>query len=129
MPAESLASLSGLRIWHCHALWCRSQIRLRCCIAVAVAVTDICSPNSTPSLGTSICRKWGPKKQKKEKWIYSVVTIFAVQPSDPVIHIYTHSFSHIIFHHGLPQETRYSSLCSTVGPHCLSIVNVIVCIY
>ena len=24
-----LASLSGLRIWHCHELWCRSQIRLR----------------------------------------------------------------------------------------------------
>ena len=42
---------------------------------------------------------------------------------------HTHSFSHIIFHHGLSQETGYSSLCCTVGPHCLSILNVIICIY
>ena len=29
--------LSGLRIQHCHELWCRSQTWLRSCIAVAVA--------------------------------------------------------------------------------------------
>ena len=40
------------------------------------------------------------------------------------IHIY--SFPHTIFHHVLPQETGCSSLCCTVGPHCLSIPNVIV---
>ena len=33
---RSLALLSGLRIWHCGELWCRSQIRLQSCIAVAV---------------------------------------------------------------------------------------------
>ena len=27
MWVRSLASLSGLRIWHCHELWCRSQMR------------------------------------------------------------------------------------------------------
>ena len=32
----------------------------------------------------------------------------------------------IIFHHVLSQETGYSSLCCTVGPHCLSILNGIV---
>ena len=37
--------------------------------------------------------------------------------------------SHTIFHHVLSQETGYSSLCYTVGPHCLSILSVIVCIY
>ena len=31
-----LAWLSGLRIWHCHELWCRSQTRLGCGVAVAV---------------------------------------------------------------------------------------------
>ena len=31
-----LASLSGLRIWSCHELWCRSQMRLRSAIAVAL---------------------------------------------------------------------------------------------
>ena len=29
--------LSGLRLWHCHELWCRSQTRLRSGIAVPVA--------------------------------------------------------------------------------------------
>ena len=40
-----------------------------------------------------------------------------------------HSFLNILFHYGLPQETGYSSLCFTVGPCCLSILHVIVCIY
>ena len=52
--------------------------------------------------------------------------ISAVQQSDPVIHTYIYSSSYIIFHHGLSQETRYSSLCCTVGHHCTSIINVIV---
>ena len=51
--------------------------------------------------------------------IYNVLIISAVQQSDPVIHIHN-SFSHIIFDHVPSQVTRYSSLCYTVGPHCLS---------
>ena len=49
---------------------------------------------------------------------------------------YTHTyilffffFFYILFHYGLSQEIGYSSLCSTVGPWCLSILNVILCIY
>ena len=34
---RSLALLSGLRIWRCHELWCRSQMRLRSAVAVALA--------------------------------------------------------------------------------------------
>ena len=37
LQVQSLASFSGLRIWHCHELWCRSQMWLGSCIAVAVA--------------------------------------------------------------------------------------------
>ena len=33
---QSLASLSGLRIWHCHELWCRLQTHLGSHIAVAL---------------------------------------------------------------------------------------------
>ena len=39
---------------------------------------------------------------------------------------HTHTFP---FHHVLSQETGQSSLCCTVGPHCLSNLNVIVGIY
>ena len=46
---------SGLKIQHCHELWCRSQLRLRSC--AAVAVTGSCSSDSIPSLGTSTCRR------------------------------------------------------------------------
>ena len=30
------ALLSGIRIQHCHDLWCRSQTQLGSCVAVAV---------------------------------------------------------------------------------------------
>jgi len=42
---------------------------------------------------------------------------------------YIHSFSYIIFHHNLSQKIGYGSLCYRAGPHCLLILNVIVCIY
>ena len=32
---QFLASLSGLRIQHCHELWCRSQMQLKSGVAVA----------------------------------------------------------------------------------------------
>ena len=62
---QSLASLSWLRIWHCHELWCRLQARLRS--GVAVAVMGSYSSYSTPSLGTSICCGSGPKKTKRKR--------------------------------------------------------------
>ena len=40
-----LASLSGLRIWHCHDLWCRSQMWLGSGDAVALALASSCSSN------------------------------------------------------------------------------------
>ena len=61
----SLASLSGLRIRHCHDLWCRVQIQLRSGVAVAVAKAGRCSSNSTPSQETSIC--WGAVLKNKKK--------------------------------------------------------------
>ena len=42
---------------------------------------------------------------------------------------YIHSFLNIFFHYGLSQEIGCSYLWYTVGPCCLSILNVIVCIY
>ena len=71
MQVPSLASLSGLRIQHCHELWWRSQTWLRALVAVAVAlalamaVAGSCSSDSTPSLGTSICHRHSSKKQNK----------------------------------------------------------------
>ena len=44
-------------------------------------------------------------------------------------YMYIHSFFNILFHYGLSQEIGYSSLRCTVGPCCLSILNVIVYIY
>ena len=61
------------------------------------------------------------------------------QHSDPVIrtcecvyihtYVYTHSCSNTIFHRVLSQDVWYNSVCSAAGPHCLSILNAIVCIY
>ena len=65
LRVSSLASFNGLRIWHCHELWFRSQTWLGSCVAVAVAVGW--SSDSTSSLGTSICLRCGLKKQKEKK--------------------------------------------------------------
>ena len=46
--------------------------------------------------------------------------ISVVRQSDSVIHI--------LFQYGLSQDVEYSSLCYTVGPCCLSILYIIVCI-
>ena len=67
MRVRSLASISGLRIQHCCELWCRSQMQLGSCVAVAMAVAGSCSSDSTSSLETSICLECGPKRQKKKK--------------------------------------------------------------
>ena len=69
MQVPSGASVSGLRIWHCHELWCGLQTWLRSlvAVAVAVAVAGSCSSDSTPSLGTSICHKSSPRNRKKTK--------------------------------------------------------------
>ena len=72
---EVASSIPGL------AQWVKDPaLQLRSCITVAVAGS--CSSNLTPSLGTSMCRRFGPKKQtnkqiNKQKnhtpklWIYN----------------------------------------------------------
>ena len=62
---RSLVSVNRLTIQCCCELWCRSQVRLRSRVVVAVVLVGRCSSNSTPSLGTSICRGCGPKKTKQ----------------------------------------------------------------
>ena len=61
-----LPLLSGLRIRHCHKLGCRWQMWLGFCVAGAV-VQISSSSSATPSLGTSMCRRFGPKKKKERK--------------------------------------------------------------
>ena len=67
MWVQSLTLLSELRIRHCRELWYRAQMWLGSHIAVAVLQAGSCSSNWIPSLGTSICCRYSPKKQKKEK--------------------------------------------------------------
>src|SRR5512147_2562521 len=77
LRVRSLLLLSGLTIRHCPELWCRLQTRLGSRVAVALAWAGGYSSDSTPSLGTSICRGSSPrnsnnnnnknKKTKKKK--------------------------------------------------------------
>ena len=64
MQVQSLASLSGSGIWHCHELRCRSKMRFGSGIAVAVVWAASCSSSS---LATSIYVRYSPKKQNKTK--------------------------------------------------------------
>ena len=56
---------------------------LRSCVAVAVVSASSYSSISTPSLGTSICHGYGPKKKKKRileflLWCNRVTDIYGV---------------------------------------------------
>ena len=66
LRVQSLALLSGLRIRHCCELWCRLQMWLWSRVAVALAQAGGYSSDSTPSLGTSICRGSGLRNSKKK---------------------------------------------------------------
>ena len=75
MQVQSPALISGLRIWRCCELWCRSWMWLGSSVAVAVVQAGSCSSNSTPSLGTSICCGCGSKnKQTKTNKIQEILT-------------------------------------------------------
>ena len=62
LRVQSMALLSGLRIWHCRELWYSSQTRLRSDIVVTVFVAGGYSSDLTPTLGTSVSCGCGPKK-------------------------------------------------------------------
>ena len=93
---RSLALLIGLRIQHCCELQYRRQTQLGSHIAVAVAVAGSCGSNWTPSLGTSICCRCGPKKRKKKVEVYLIDNVSDdFQQSDSVLYIHTHTHMHI----------------------------------
>ena len=100
LQIKSLASVSGLRIWHCHELWCRVQTWLRSCVALAVAKASNCSSNLTLSLGTSLCCGCGPKKKMNEIMAFAArwmdiqnITLSEVRQCDTNIcyHLYVES--------------------------------------
>ena len=59
--------------------------------------------------------------------INSVVLVSGVQQSDSVIRIHVSVLFQILFPIRLSQSTEQSSLCYTVGPCWLSILNIAVC--
>ena len=75
MGVRSLASLSGLRIRHCHSLQRRLQMQLQSDVAVAVVYAGGWGSNLTPSLGTSIC-SGGPKKGEKKMYLFNNTELY-----------------------------------------------------
>ena len=70
-----LASMSGLRIQHCHKLWCKLQMRLGSGVAV-VQVGSYSSSNQTPRLETSISHGVVLKRQSiNQSIIFSIILL------------------------------------------------------
>ena len=59
--------------------------------------------------------------------INNVVLVSDIQQSDSVIHIHVSILFQILFLIRLLQNIEQSSLCYTVGPCWLSILNIVVC--
>ena len=76
LQVQSLASLSGLRIWPCCELCCRSQPQLGSMLLWLWCRPASVAPIMTPSLGTSIRCGWSPKKKKKKKCVYIYIYIY-----------------------------------------------------
>ena len=90
---EDVGSIPGLAQWvkdlRCHELWCRSQMRLGSALAVAVVQATGYSSGLTPSLGTSICCGYGPKRTKDKScllksFIYYFIIIICYFTAAPV---------------------------------------------
>ena len=60
--------------------------------------------------------------------INNVVLVSGVQQIDSVVHIHIFILFHILFPFRLLQNIEQSSLCDTVDPGWLSILNTVVCI-
>ena len=81
MQVQSLAWLSGLRIWHCHKLWCRSQMQPRSYVAVAVAVATAIAQIRTLA--------WEPPyvmgmTLKSNKYIHTYIHMYIYTQNDRV---------------------------------------------
>ena len=59
----------------------------------------------------------------------NVVLVSGVQQSDPVIHIHVSILFQILLPFRLLQNIEQCYLCYTLGPCCLSILNIAVCTY
>ena len=65
---RSLAPISGLRIWHCRELWYAGRRRSLDPVLLWLRHRPgSCSSNLTPTMGTSPCPRYGPKRKKEKK--------------------------------------------------------------
>ena len=53
--------------------------------------------------------------------VYLITRLYYSQLYSKVVQLYINILFHSISHYGLSQDIKYSSLCYTVGPCCLSI--------
>ena len=107
---RSLASIGGLRIWHCGELGCGSQIRLGSGVAVALVQASSCSSDWTPSLGTSIGR--GPKNNKIKIKTSACCPVFADEICESSLNLPPHPLwipCHPRYQGVIPMEEAMSS--------------------
>ena len=73
LQVQSLALISGLRIWHCHELWCRSQTQLSSSMAAAVAPLGPLAWEPPYATDAAVKRKKAQKKVHRSSCRGSVV--------------------------------------------------------
>ena len=105
-PRKSLNLFIYLFIW--------SIVDLQCCI-IYCYTTKWLSVHVCVNIYVYICIICIYVYMYTYVYIYICIYIFT----------HTHTFFYFLFHHGLPRDIEYSSLCCTVVPCCLSIVLIL----
>ena len=124
MKVRSLASLSGLRILCGRELWCRSQTQLGSGIAVAVVWTGGYSPDSTPSLGTSIGSEHSPKKQRDKQTNKNLGVFLPYNPAITLLGIYPNELKTYVYTKKKKKKRRRKKKKKTKTTHgCLQQFN------
>ena len=118
----SLALLIGLRTRHCPELWCRLQTQLGSGVSVGVGSAGGYSSDGLPSLGTSIRRGYGPRKDQKKK--KKVLKWTVLVPSSCYFHkiVQPKAESHEVLHglsgaHLLKVGSGFTSAITSGGPN------------
>ena len=110
LQVRSLASHSGLRIWHCRELWCTSQNRSDPALLWLWQRPAVVALTWRPSLGTSIGHACGPqsKNSTTQPTLETVVIFPRILMINSQENATTEQCHHVLLREGSARPSRHA---------------------